>query len=61
MCIKCELLNIIYKEAELKRAKTLLLKEGYQTTELLSETRIMMQESQERHIVPCVVSVNLAA
>jgi hypothetical protein len=61
MCIKCELLNIICKEAELKREKTLLLKENYQTTGLLSETRIMMQESQEKHIVPCIGSVNLAA
>jgi hypothetical protein len=53
MCIKCELLNIIDKEAELKREKTLLSKENYLTTGLISESRIIMQESQERHIVPC--------
>ncbi len=50
MCIKCELLNIINKEAEIKRQRTLLSKENYLTTGLLSEPRIMTQESQERHI-----------
>ena len=50
MCIKCELLIIINKEAELKRQKTLLSNENYLTTGLLSEPRIMTQESQERHI-----------
>ena len=49
MCIKCELLNIINKEAELKRQKTLLSNENYLTTGL-SESRIMTQESQERNI-----------
>ena len=50
MCIKCELLIIINKEAELKRDKTLLSKGNYLTTGLISESRLMMQESQERHI-----------
>ena len=50
MCIKCELLNIISKEAELKREKTLLSKENYLTTGLIGEPRVMTQESQERHI-----------
>ena len=49
MCIKCELLIIINKEAELKMQKTLLSKENYLKTRL-SELRIMTQESQERHI-----------
>ncbi len=53
MCIKCELLNIIGKEAELKRQKTLLTEENYLTTGLISESRMMVQEPQERHIVPC--------
>ena len=53
MCIKCELLNIINKEVELKREKPLLSKENYLTTDLISESRIMMQEPQERRIVPC--------
>ena len=38
MCIKCELLNIINKESELKMEKTLLSKENYLTTDLLSES-----------------------
>ena len=49
MCIKCELLNIIRKEAELKREKT-LLSENYLNTGLPSGSRIMIQESQERPI-----------
>ena len=49
MCIKCELLIIINKDAELKREKMLLSKENYLTTGL-SESRIMKQESQERQI-----------
>ena len=48
MCIKCELFNIICKEAELKRQKMLLSKENYLKTGLLSDSRIMMQESEER-------------
>lgn len=43
MCIKCELLNIINKEAELKMEKTLLSKENYLTTDLLNESRKIMQ------------------
>ena len=50
MCLKCELLDIIRKEAELKREKTLLSKENYLTTGLPSSSRIMMRESQERPI-----------
>lgn len=50
MCIKCELLNIICKEAELKREKPLLSEENYLTTGLPSSSRIMMQESKERPI-----------
>ena len=43
MCIKCELLNIINKESELKMEKTLLSKENYLTTDLLNESRKIMQ------------------
>ncbi len=50
MCLKCELLDIISKEAELKREKTLLSKENCLTTGLPSSSRIMMRESQERPI-----------
>ncbi|CAN5596283.1 hypothetical protein BH23THE1_BH23THE1_30280 [soil metagenome] len=42
-CIKGELLNIINKEAELKMEKTLLSKENYLTTDLLNESRKIMQ------------------
>ena len=50
MCIKCELLNIICKEAELKREKTLLSKENSLATGLPSSSTILMQESEERPI-----------
>ena len=52
MCIKCELLNIINKEAEIKRQRTLLSKENYLTTGLLSEPRIMTQESKKDILSP---------
>ncbi len=39
MCIKCELLNIISKESELKMEKSLLSKGNYLTTDLLNESK----------------------
>lgn len=33
MCIKCELLDIISKEAEIKKVKAILSKENYLTTD----------------------------
>ena len=51
MCIKCELLNIICKESKLKTEKSLLSKDNYLTTDLLNESRKIMQESKERYLV----------
>ncbi len=43
MCIKCELLNIINKNSELKMDKILLSKENYITTDFPDESRKIMQ------------------
>lgn len=51
MCIKCGLLNIISKESELKMEKSLLSKENYLTTDLLNESRKILQESKEGYMV----------